>query len=188
MKRFADSIARQKRIKPPAGYTKSGFICRAFLAQHASKKTDGETAGEQGPKLASRAQIMFAEKIAQEKGVVIPDEAKASSAAISAWIGSNESTKLGKGRRNTVGKPSKTAVPKSTAPKKRSRKPAAEFTTSATAASPTSSRRNSRSNTPLRIPYGNKEIAEKLGARYGAGGWYAPPGVDLAAFREQGWL
>jgi DNA topoisomerase-3 len=39
----------------------------------------------------------------------------------------------------------------------------------------------------LRIPYGNKEIAMKLGARYGAGGWYAPPGTDLSTFRELGW-
>ena len=44
------------------------------------------------------------------------------------------------------------------------------------------------SNTPLRIPYGNKETAQKLGARYAAGGWYAPPGVDLSAFSAQGWL
>jgi hypothetical protein len=32
----------------------------------------------------------------------------------------------------------------------------------------------------------DSEICEAL--RYGAGGWYAPPGVDLAAFRAQGWL
>jgi DNA topoisomerase-3 len=43
-------------------------------------------------------------------------------------------------------------------------------------------------NTPLNIPYGNKEIALKLGARYAVGGWYAPPGVDLSAFKENGWL
>jgi hypothetical protein len=41
---------------------------------------------------------------------------------------------------------------------------------------------------PLRIPYGNKEVALKLGARYGSAGWYAPPGVDLSAFGERGWL
>jgi DNA topoisomerase-3 len=40
----------------------------------------------------------------------------------------------------------------------------------------------------LRIPYGNKAIALDLGARYRPGGWYAPPGVDLAAFGERGWL
>ena len=44
------------------------------------------------------------------------------------------------------------------------------------------------SGTPLRIPYGNKELAFGLGTRYGTDGWYAPPGVDLAAFRERGWL
>ena len=42
--------------------------------------------------------------------------------------------------------------------------------------------------TPLRIPYGNKDVALKLGARYGSEGWYAPPGVDLSAFGERGWL
>ena len=49
-------------------------------------------------------------------------------------------------------------------------------------------RRDGGPRTPLRIPYGNKEAAFGLGARYGAGGWYAPPGVDLAPFRERGWL
>jgi DNA topoisomerase III len=46
MKRFAQSIARQKGIKPPAGYSKSALICRAFLDQHAPKKgeeVDGQT-------------------------------------------------------------------------------------------------------------------------------------------------
>jgi DNA topoisomerase-3 len=50
MKRFADSVARQKGIRPPAGYTKSGTICRAFLDQHARKKADGEPPGEPGSK------------------------------------------------------------------------------------------------------------------------------------------
>ena len=49
-------------------------------------------------------------------------------------------------------------------------------------------RAGSEAGTPLRIPYGNKEVALKLGARYGAGGWFAPPGVDLRAFRARGWL
>jgi Domain of unknown function (DUF5710) len=40
----------------------------------------------------------------------------------------------------------------------------------------------------LKIPYGNKEIALKLGARYGAGGWYAPQGINLSAFKDRGWL
>jgi hypothetical protein len=48
--------------------------------------------------------------------------------------------------------------------------------------------RSNSTRTPLRIPYGNKEVALKLGARYGSAGWYAPPGVDLSAFGERGWL
>ena len=47
---------------------------------------------------------------------------------------------------------------------------------------------NTVTGTPLRIPYGNKDVAMKLGARYGTMGWYAPLGVDLSAFGERGWL
>jgi DNA topoisomerase-3 len=122
MKRFADRIARQKGIRPPPGYTKSGSICRAFLDQHAPKKADVETSGELGSKPASPAQMLFAEKIAREKGIVIPDETKASSAAVSAWIKSNLSTGRGKGGRNTANKPPRSTAPESAAPKKRSRK------------------------------------------------------------------
>ena len=28
----------------------------------------------------------------------------------------------------------------------------------------------------------------RLGARYGDAGWVAPPGTDLAPFRERGWV
>ena len=48
--------------------------------------------------------------------------------------------------------------------------------------------RDSGTDTPLRIPYGNKDAALRLGARYRAGGWYAPADVELAAFGERGWL
>ena len=120
MKRFANSVARQKGIKPPAGYTKSGTICRAFLDQHARKKADGEPRGELGPKPASPAQMSLAEKIALERGIVIPDETKTNSAAISAWIRTHLSTERGKGRRKSAHKPAKPMVSKSPAPTKRS--------------------------------------------------------------------
>jgi len=42
--------------------------------------------------------------------------------------------------------------------------------------------------TTLRIPFGNKQAAQQLGARYRAGSWYAPPGVELDPFRQRGWL
>ena len=53
MKRFAVVLARQKRIKLPAGYGTSGSICRAFLDQHAPKKAVGETTAERGSGVAT---------------------------------------------------------------------------------------------------------------------------------------
>ena len=117
MKRFANSLAQQKGIKPPPGYTKSGSICRAFLDQHAPKKTGGETAGDLAPKPASPAQLSFAEKIAQEKGIVIPEDTKASSVAMSAWIDSNRGK--GRGKRKTDNKRPISRTPRSSTPNTR---------------------------------------------------------------------
>src|SRR5262249_2069678 len=74
MKRFADSIARQKGIKPPPGYKMSISICRKFLSEHAPKKAEGATVGKHETKSVSPAQMLYAKKIAQGKGVIIPDE------------------------------------------------------------------------------------------------------------------
>src|SRR5277367_3101015 len=186
MKRFADGLARQKGVKPPQGYATSGSICRAFLNLHAPKNADSGIPGASGSKPASPAQILFAEKLAQEKGIAIPDEAKASSAAMSRWIDSNQVNKRDKRRRKRVNTPTQSIAPKSAVPKKRSRKRAANVVAAATPSMPT--RVNSGTDTPLRIPYGNKEAALTLGARYRAGGWYAPAGVELAAFGKRGWL
>jgi DNA topoisomerase-3 len=179
MKRFADSLTR-KGIKPDPGYKTSISICRKFLSEHAPKKVDGETAGKLDPKPASTAQLLYATKIALGKGVVIPDEAKANSAAMAAWIDSNKGTKRRKSGRKTASSPARSISPQSTSPTTRSRKRKAG---QANPAFP-----NLEKGTPLRIPYGNKEIAMKLGARYGSTGWYAPPGADLSAFGERGWL
>jgi DNA topoisomerase-3 len=122
MKRFADSVVRQKGIKPPAGYKTSISICRKFLNEHAPKKAAGDTAGKREPKPVSPAQLLYAKKIAQGKGVVIPDEVKASSAAMSAWIDSNRGTKRSRRGRKTAYKPAGSVTSQSTAPTKRSRK------------------------------------------------------------------
>ncbi len=190
MKRFADSLVRQKGIKPPPGYKTSIAICRKFLNEHAPKKADGKAegkvegnAGKLAPKPVTAAQLQYAKKIAQGKGLVIPDEAKASSAAMSAWIDANRDRKRrGRGRKIT-GKPAESIAPPSTAPKRKSRKRKPDAAVTSPPAQP-----DPITGTPLRIPYGNKDVALKLGARYGATGWYAPPGVDLSAFGERGWL
>jgi len=191
MKRFADSIARQKGIRPPAGYAKSGSVCRAFLEQHASKKTGGagENTGDGlGARPPSSAQLSFAESISREQGVAITDEVKANSAAMSSWIDKNQGSNPGKGRRKTIAKNFKPAATKSTKPTKRPRKPEASLVMVDSTYPSMAEQRDTSANTPLRIPYGNKEAAQKLGARYAAGGWYAPPGVDLTEFKSNGWL
>ena len=184
MKRFADSLVRQKGIKPPPGYKTSISICRKFLGEHASKKADAGLPGMAEPKTVSSAQLSYATKIALGKGVVIPDEAKATSIAIAAWIDSNKGPKRRKSGRKTAFRPAGAISPQSTSPRKKSRKQKAD----AVAVPPTPGQPNFATGTPLRIPYGNKEAALKLGARYRAGGWYAPSGVDLSAFGERGWL
>ena len=135
--------------------------------------------------------MLYAIKVAQKKGTAIPLEVRSSSAAMSAWIDSNRDAAPGKRGRKTGNKrakstASKSTSPKSRAPKKRSKKRKADA--DAAVAQPTPVPQNSRTDTPLRIPYGNKQDALKLGARYRSGGWYAPPGVDLAAFSGRGWL
>jgi DNA topoisomerase-3 len=184
MKRFADSLVRRKGIKPPPGYKTSISICRKFLNEHAPKKAEGETAGKLEPKPVSPAQLLYAKKIAQGKGLVIPDEAKASSAAMSTWIDSNRDTKRRRRGRKPTYKPAGSAAPQSARPTSRSGK----RKTGVDAAPSTPAQPNSVAGTPLRIPYGNKDVAMKLGARYGSAGWYAPPGVDLSTFGERGWL
>ena len=44
--------------------------------QHAPKNADGKTAGKVGPKPASPAQLLYAKKIAQGKGIVHPRRSK----------------------------------------------------------------------------------------------------------------
>ena len=65
--------------------------------------------------------MSLAETLARERGMVIPDETKANSAAMSAWIKSHLSTERGKGTGKTANankSPGSTA-PKSTAPRRR---------------------------------------------------------------------
>jgi DNA topoisomerase-3 len=128
MKRYAESLARQKGLTLPEGYETSISVCRTFLNAHAAKKAEGERSADDA--------------------VAKPARARAKRAASRGKRGQDKAAK----RRH--------AAPSASDPE---------------------------DVTPLKIPYGNKEIAMKLGARYGLGGWYAPPGTDLSAFRERGW-
>jgi DNA topoisomerase III len=122
MKRFADSLSRKKGIKPPPGYKTSISICRKFLSEHAPNKADSKTVGKLNPKPVSPAQLLYAKKIAQRKGLTIPDDAKTNSATMSAWIDSNRDKTRRKRGRKTAYKLAGSIPPQSTAPSKRSRK------------------------------------------------------------------
>src|ERR1700719_2880104 len=105
MKRFADSLVRQKGIKPPPGYKTSISICRKFLSEHAPKKSGGETAGKLDLQPASAAQLLYAKKLAQGKGLIIPDDARTNSAMMPAWIDANRGQKRRKVNRKTSNRP-----------------------------------------------------------------------------------
>ena len=145
MKRFVDSLAQQKGLKPPRGYTTSAAACRAFLDQHAGRK--GEAPARSAPP----------SRMEGDEGEPPPRPAT---------------------RTGTRRKPgAKTATS--------GRKPRGKAAAAAQVSTPAPQLAD---DTPLRIPFGNKEAALRLGARYRAGGWYAPSGTDLDAFRERGWL
>jgi DNA topoisomerase-3 len=90
MKRFAESLAREKGIELPDGYDASKPVCAAFLKEHARKKADGETTAMLQSKPVTPKQWAFATKIAQRKGLIVPEEAKANAAAMSTWIKLNQ--------------------------------------------------------------------------------------------------
>jgi DNA topoisomerase-3 len=154
MKRYAESLARQKRIGLPAGYATSGAACRAFLQQHAPQKPAGEFGTAHSSPTASAMPAP-----SEDAGPPVKKRRRRAGATLA----------------------DKKAPARRKAQKGKRAKPSAD-------ASSVPARQDAATTTPLNIPYGNKEIAMKLGARYSAGGWYAPPGVALSPFKEKGWL
>ena len=179
----------EKGVKPPPGYATTGSICRAFLNQHAPKKADAGIPGASGSKPASPAQILFAEKLAQENGIVIPDEAKATSAAISTWIDSNQVKKRGRVVASVSTRQRNQSLQNPRFKKKRSPETRGECRCHGYSVNAGSGELGT--DTPLRIPYGNKDAALKPGARYRAGGWYAPrasillPSANAGGYRAK---
>ncbi|TDH60823.1 DNA topoisomerase III [Dankookia rubra] len=167
MKSFVDSLARQKGLKPPRGYTSSGAACRAFLDQHAPKRDGAQARADAGIGRPAAARKTVTNKRPRNQRTV-----DAPAAEVEAELGERRgmpSGKAGVRKRKANAGTTRAARLRKSAPELRS--PDAPD-----------------GDTPLRIPFGNKEAALQLGARYRAGGWYAPPGVDLNSFRERGWL
>jgi DNA topoisomerase III len=178
MREFVEDLAARPKAKPPAGHTKSAAVCHTFLDRHAPKRAHADGGGNDAPRKPGAAQRLFVERIAQRKGIEVPEEAKARVRNQSAWIDANRGKA---GRRPTEGRGRKAAVRglADTGSRPAPRRPRK----AGSAASKVAAR-----GTALKIPFGNKEAAMRLGARYGDGGWVAPPGTDLEPFRERGWL
>jgi DNA topoisomerase-3 len=168
MKRYAVSLSQQKGIAPPVGYARSGAVCRAFLDQHAPGKG---RAGEDVA-LPGAAWPVAEEATPQQLDTEGPGTAVADGQAPSP-------------PRNRKGRAPAASTRKAAPAGHRTSPPPAQDRPRAGsgAAVPPEA-----GGTALRIPFGNKEAAQRLGARYGAGGWYAPPGVALDPFRERGWM
>jgi len=164
MRRYVVSLSQQKGIAPPAGWAESGAVCRAFLDQHAPRK--GRAGGDAARPTA--AWPAADEPTPQQPGTVVAG-------------GQAPSPPRNRNGRGPAGNTRKTrpARHRTTLPPAAKDRPR---TGSGGAA------RSEANGTPLRIPFGNKEAAQKLGARYGASGWYAPPSVALDPFRERGWV
>jgi DNA topoisomerase-3 len=167
MKGFVESLARQKGLKPPRGYTSSGATCRAFLDQHAPKKDGARTPADAriGRPPADRKTLTNRRPPNRRAADAPPAEVESELGDRRVMPGRKAVVRKQKASAGTT----RATLPGEGAPELRS--PNAPD-----------------GDTPLRIPFGNKEAALQLGARYRAGGWYAPAGVDLASFRERGWL
>jgi DNA topoisomerase III len=171
MRKYVEGLAARLKQKPPRGYTKSAEVCRQFLDQHAPKRAEDPGAGNSATLGPSAAQQAFAERIARDKSITVPDDARASARSLSAWIDAN------KGK---AGQQPATRKGRSRKPEEQGKARAPRSMKIAPAATP--------QGTTLKIPFGNKEVATRLGARYSVAGWVAPPGTDLDPFRERGWL
>ena len=101
--------------------------------------------------MPSSAQVSFAEAIAREKDIAIPDEARICAAEMSAWIDANRQPKPAKGRKTSAaGKRASTAKGKKTGTKT----PGTGKSASAAerVAQPGDARTGPQTGTPLRFP------------------------------------
>ena len=151
----------------------------------------GETDGSGGDRPPTAKMRKFAASIAKSKGIKAPAGYTKSAALCRAFLDEHAPRRNpAREATNSGGKPRKAgrARPGTERSKARGSCPGSGSERVRSEPSAGAAPANAGSPTPLRIPYGNKEAAFSMGAQYGADGWYAPPGVDLDAFRERGWL
>ena len=177
MKRYVDSLARQKGLRPPEGYAVSGAACRGFLDQHAPPRSTVQ-AGNQEQQVPAAVQAKPQARYRKKS----PDLRAPESAHPDNAIGKPMARKRRKASsKSATRSPDQASRPDKVSSLGKVSRPGKVHGDAVAADAP-------GGDTPLRIPFGNKEVALQLGARYRAGGWYAPPGIDLDGFRQRGWL
>lgn len=72
----AKTASERHGVQLPKGYDKDFEVCKTFLDQYLTKPT---------PKA-----LAFAEKIAKDKGLTVPDAARLNGKELSAWIDSQK--------------------------------------------------------------------------------------------------
>ena len=189
MKRFAVSIARRKGIDPPKGYTKSAAVCRAFLELHAPERTTGarNATGRRGPGHRVRPRSRMPRR-SRGRGTS-PFPTRPGPARPRCPNGSMRTGR--RSPRRAVGHRRTSRATR----RRRGRRPGQEHSRGANRATRRRAQHHplapARKRQPARLcgyPTATRRPAFALGARYASGGWYAPPGADLSAFRERGWL
>ncbi len=141
----------------------------------------------------------YVDSLAQQKGIKPPRSYTSSGAICRAFLDKHAPSKLASsGKAASPGqRPRKRATAKAVTAADSSAKTAAKTKRPAkidakvvtrSPSAPLATPGGGSAETTLKIPYGNKELAMKLGARYRDGGWYAPANIDLSGFRNRGWL
>jgi DNA topoisomerase-3 len=72
----AKTAAARHEVELPENFETDFEVCKAFLDEYLAKPT--------------KKALGFAEKIAKDKGLTIPDEARLNSRDLSAWIDQNK--------------------------------------------------------------------------------------------------
>ncbi len=184
MKRFAESIAREKGVKPPPAIrNRARSAARSSISTRPGKPTQNTLEGLT-PSLQVPRRWCLPRRSRPPKASLCPTKPGPTRRPCRAWIESTQGTQGGKSRRKSLKTSTRSTASQSTAPERRPRKPAANVAATATPSTP--ARAKSATGTPLRIPYGNKDDALKLGARYRAGGVVCPRGRRACCLRRTG--
>ncbi|WP_439814433.1 hypothetical protein [Zavarzinia sp. CC-PAN008] len=83
---FARRIAEERRIELPAEVEESGAACSAWLDQQVGSRDQAGGGGAGGGRPPSEKQLAFARRLADERGIEVPEEVLDSSKAISQFI------------------------------------------------------------------------------------------------------